>query len=176
MLLSRSPSVRATADVQGNLGPPSVILQVKPGKDWLHDRWQAASDMHGTNIPGEHWIRLDFGETVLVDSIVLDWETAYADKYRLEAHDNDNLWILFDGTDPAQDNMRSVSQSGQSPGVKQKRPLHVVHKLSLSGTPPAQKRLRALRLHILKPATGWGVSLWQFDVYGFHQASEALQR
>ena len=173
-----------------------MVVQAKPGTDWIHDRWQAASDMHGSNIPGAHWIQLEFkdvGGGVVADKIVLDWETAYADKYVLEAslepfgngneHDSvgngkqqqqGTVWTLFDGRNPghARD-MKSVSESGQSPGVEEKRPLHVVHEIRLSAATDEAVRavrrrpFRYLRLHILKSKTGWGVSLWQFDVYGF---------
>ena len=154
--------------------------------------------MHGTNIPGEHWIELDFcgdgatgakggeiGGPIIVTSIILDWETAYADKYRIEAsstrsisgrkRDDDNdIWVLYDGTDPQQQSLRSVSEHGQSPGVKEKRPLHVVHTLSLTNGNIERRPIRYLRLHVLKSATGWGVSLWQFDVFGFY-AREIIQ-
>ena len=60
--------------------------------------------------------------------------------------------------------MRSVTKSGQSPGVDKPMPLHVVHEIQ----PRSRNRaFRFLRLHILKSVTGWGVSLWQFDVYGY---------
>ena len=70
--------------VRGNLGPAAVVIQPVPGTDWLHDRWQAASNMHGKNIPGEHWIQLEFESPILVDSVRLDWETAYASDYRIQ--------------------------------------------------------------------------------------------
>lgn len=173
--LSRSDKVTVMADVRGNLGPASVVIQRHPGKDWIHDRWQAASDMHGKNIPGTHWIMLDFGTEVVVDRIVLDWEAAYSDQYRLEGSLEpistespaaEKVWTLFDGTDPSQKSSRSVEEVGQSPGVKMKTPLHVVHKLYPLQT---RKPLRYLRLYILTSAMGWGVSLWQFDVFGFHK-------
>jgi hypothetical protein len=63
-LLSRNPEVKVTTDVRGNLGPPSVMIQETPGTDWLKDRWQAASDMHGTAIPGVHWVMLEFPSPV----------------------------------------------------------------------------------------------------------------
>ena len=102
--------------------------------------------MHGKQIPGEHWIQLEFKENtgVVADKIVLDWETAYADEYVLEASlesisDNINLassdsdtWVLFDGRkkkDVA--TMRSVTESGKSPGLDEPRPLHVVHEIQL---------------------------------------------
>jgi len=192
-LVSRIPNkVLVTSDVRGNLGPASVVIQAKPGSDWIHDRWQAASDMHGTQIHGAHWVQLEFqDDTVVVDKIILDWETAYADEYILEASsekladDNNNslieekrnsekVWTLFDGRNPKDvAEMRSVTESGRSPGVKEFRPLHVVHEIRLSASTNQKiqqlqhKPIRFLRLSILKSVTGWGVSLWQLDVYGF---------
>ena len=49
-LLSAGATV--TTDTRGNLGPGSVITQKVQGNDWLKDRWQAASDMHGSAIAG----------------------------------------------------------------------------------------------------------------------------
>uniref|UniRef100_A0A7S4AD28 F5/8 type C domain-containing protein n=1 Tax=Pseudo-nitzschia australis TaxID=44445 RepID=A0A7S4AD28_9STRA len=205
-LVSRMPkNVVATSDVRGNLGPASVVVQAKPGTDWIHDRWQAASDMQGSQIPGAHWIQLEFQNVgVVADRIILDWETAYADEYVLEAssepfvvdantntnsgvqkkknsnnnNDEDDssekVWTLFDGRNPRDvADMRSMTESGLSPGVKEKRPLHVIHEIRLSDSTNDEvnkvrhKSMRYLRLNILKSITGWGVSLWQFDVYGF---------
>jgi hypothetical protein len=170
--LSRSRQVTATADVRGNLGPASVVIQSVPGTDWIHDRWQAASDMHGTAIRGAHWILLDFGKEIVPERIILDWEAAYSDQYRLEASldpitdqsPKDSIWIVFDSTDPLQKERIQVEKKGQSPGVKTETPLHVIHTLHpLKSTKP----LRYLRLYILSSAMGWGVSLWQFDVIGY---------
>ena len=170
--LSRTGKVVATADVRGNLGPASVVVQPRPGNDWMHDRWQAASDMHGTAIAGAHWIHLDFGAEIVPERIILDWEAAYSDKYRIEASlepitdysSKDKTWTLFDSTDPPQKERIKVVKVGQSPGVKSTTPLHVMHTLHpLQSTKP----LRYMRLYILSSAMGWGVSLWQFDVIGY---------
>lgn len=172
-VLSRLGNVTVESDVRGNLGPPSVIIQAEPGTDWIKDRWQAASDMHGTNIKGRHWLLLDFGTEIIADKIVLDFEAAYADKYKIEAsilYPGKNMtetWTLFDGTDPSQEKLRQVKKSGQSPGVKFKTPLHVTHTIYPL---KVQKPLRYLRLLILKSAMGWGVSLWQLDVYGVYKS------
>ena len=100
LLLSRQEGVEATCDVRGNLGPCSVVIQNPPGTDWIKDRWQAASDMGGTAIPGTHWIELDFKYKIHVTSVIIDWETAYANDYILEGRINEsNPWIPFyDGT------------------------------------------------------------------------------
>ena len=133
--------------------------------------------MHGTNVKGTHWLLLDFKREIIPDKIVLDFEAAYADKYKLEAsmlHPGKNmtdLEVIFDGTDPRQEKFRSKRESGQSPGVKFKTPLHVIHTIY----PLKVKRpLRYLRLLILKSAMGWGVSLWQLDVYGVYKSEVIL--
>jgi hypothetical protein len=55
-------------------------------------------------------------------------------------------------------------------------PLHVVHTIDWTTTAEARdedfdgdgrcRRLRYLRVYIRRPARGWGVSLWQVDVFG----------
>ena len=223
-LISRDPGVIVTSSTRGNLGPPSVLNQDPPGEDWLGDRWQAASDMGGTAIPGRHWILVDFSSSsssssssVFVSKIVLDWETAYAEDYRVEGRldppprrpppsggkggaprhhggsDDDGVdggWCtLYDGVTPLDDVVkndaaidnrgaavrRTTEEYGQSPGVKRKMPLHVVHTIDWTTTAEARdedvgdghcRRLRYLRVYIRRPARGWGVSLWQVDVFG----------
>lgn len=180
-LLSRDPKVVVTSDAKGNLGPASVIVQDPPGKNWIKDRWQAAGDMHGTALPGQHWVMLDFGEgaSIHVTKILIDWEAAFAKNYRIEGAQtiethpkiNASKWcVLFDGNDDSQKNKREVEEYGQSPGVKFKMPLHITHTIhledALTGTscPP----LRYLRVFINKPGRGWGVSIWELDVYGWN--------
>lgn len=86
--ISRQSTVEAICDARGNLGPCSVVIQDPPGQDWLKDRWQAASDMGGTAIPGAHWIVLDFHRLVQVTKVVIDWETAHADAYLIQSRQN----------------------------------------------------------------------------------------
>jgi len=177
VLLSRQPGVTAQADVRGNLGPISVVLQAQPGEDWLKDRWQAASDMGGTAIPGAHWVVLDLGGQAELERVTLDWETAYAKDYHLEGKN-----ALADGWEPIFDSAKAVHvkrrrsrEEGQSPALKKPVPLHIIHTLDVTGlglgatTTGGKNRnpsFRYIRLFITKPARGWGVSLWQFDVLG----------
>jgi len=169
ILLSRRPGVVARADVRGNLGPPSVVVQAQPGKDWLKDRWQAASDMGGTAIPGKHWVSLDLGVQAVLSTVTLDWETAYAVDYLLQGKNAlvDQWETFFDASRPEHAALRSSRQEGQSPAVKKPMPLHIIHTIPVerfaAPTPPSY---RYLRLFINRPARGWGCSLWQFDVEG----------
>ena len=178
-LLSRNPLVKVTSNVRGNLGPASVITQDPPGKDWIKDRWQAAGDMHGTALPGQHWVMLDFGEgaPIHVTKILIDWEAAFAKNYRIEGmtmkgennqSGSDDSWCqLYDGNNKSHDLRRTVKEHGQSPGVKFKTPLHIVHTIHLEDAPMDCPHLRYLRVFINKPARGWGVSIWELDVYGW---------
>lgn len=116
---------------------------------------------------------LDFNSAVKINSIVLDWEAAHADNYRIELRnkldDDDAGWtVIFDGSKDHDCQFRSVKKSGQSPGVKYEMPLHVVHTIELTQVDEMIKEMefRYLRVYIVKPAAGWGVSLWQVDVFG----------
>ena len=187
-IVSRDAGVTIRSDVRGNLGPASVLLQDPPGADWIKDRWPAASDMGGTAIRGSHWILVDFsgavpgGGGVEASRLVLDWETSYASDYTVGVRadappggggggEDDAGWCrLFDGGDGADLPRRTSAESGRSPGVKARMPLHVVHTIDLAGADPSRRggcgRFRYLRLFIRRGARPWGVSLWQLDVYG----------
>ena len=143
----------ARCDVRGNLGECGVILN--RGDDWLKDRWQAASDMGGTAIPGPHNVEINFGRDVRVCSVEIDWETAYADDYAIYLDGK----RVFDGAAPGAS--RRTRMSGKSPGVKG-RPAHVVHDVTLDECVPA----RALTIDIVRGATPWGVSIWHVSVMG----------
>ena len=56
-------------------------------------------------------------------------------------------------------------------------PLHIIHTMNFTAAVSQKKEtidthqqvpflLRYLRLFIIKPAVGWGVSVWQLDVFG----------
>jgi len=161
-LLTDDPSsIIITADVRGNLGPPETMLN--NGTDWIKDRWQAASDLHGTAIKGTHWVRLDFSSYVTVSTVILDWEAAYSDDYRLEGriHEFEEYIPMFDSK--VDSSRRTKLEAGQSPGVKSKIPLHVIHAIEILRE---SKKLRQFRILIRTSAMGWGVSLWQIKIFG----------
>ncbi|CAB9504393.1 expressed unknown protein [Seminavis robusta] len=172
MLLSTLNTTKITTDVRGNLGPPEVML--RGGTDWLKDRWQAASDMHGTAIQGHHQVMLSFHFPVQVTSIVLDWEAAYSKDYLIEAAMSNLVWYTLHDTAAAQPTnafvLASEGTSGQSPGVKSKTPLHIMHTLAQRNSTNSNlqyPKLQYLRLTIRKSAMGWGVSLWRVQVFGW---------
>ena len=86
-LVSRAQDVSVHCDVAGSRGPCSVLTQDPPGEDWSHDRWQASAE-DGLVLEGAHWVVLDFGRPTHAQRLVLDWETAFAEAYRVEGRLN----------------------------------------------------------------------------------------
>jgi hypothetical protein len=138
--------------------------------------------MHGTEIKGEHWVELDFfrmreqGETFWPAYAMLDWETAVSTDYviygRRGMEDESDSWkVLFDSKKHAYD----TTTLGKSPGVKQEMPLHYIHNVTLKkrispvevSIKEKPKLIDAIRIVIRSSDHGWGVSLWQVDIYGW---------
>jgi len=150
-------------DVRGNLGPPTALLS--NGTDWLKDRWQAASDMHGTAIKGAHWVALELDRPAHVTKVVLDWETAYSEDYSLVAIVGESYEVPL--LDTRREKPTKVTESGLSPGVpKLKLPLHIVHTWEL---PSIKVRdYKKYKLLIRSPFhQSWGVSLWRVELTGY---------
>jgi len=156
-------------DVRGNLGPGSTIVDSK-NADWIRDRWQAAKDMTGAPIPGEHWIRIDLEKRAQLTRVVLDWETAYGKAYDIEVSD--------DGESGWKTVYTTTSASGQKSSDK-----HVVHSLVLGGQEVSvggratqqekidddvneSKQGRFVRVTIKALGTPWGASLWEVKIFG----------
>ena len=158
-LLTKPSLCNISTDVRGNLGPAEVMLQ--NGTDWIKDRWQAASNMHGKAIQGTHWVQLNFEKTVKLSKVVRDWEAAFSDSYRMQYLDPAAGFYRDVYAVPG--SKIQVATVGQSPGVKEKTPLHVIHLHRLSALSVGAKSFRLL---IERSAMGWGVSLWQIKLFG----------
>jgi hypothetical protein len=180
-------NTRVTTDVRGNLGPPEVMVQ--EGSDWLKDRWQAASDMHGTAIQGVHEVLLSFHFPIELEKMELDWEAAYSKDYLIEGALSNLIWFtLYDtaSDDPSTNllQMGPVREEGQSPGVKSKTPLHVIHPFFLPSknnqtqttTTTKYPKLQYLKLTIRSSAMGWCVSLWRIKLFGWPTFAPSLLR
>ncbi len=85
------------------------------------------------------WIRVDLGTPTAVSQVVLRWEAAHAKSYRIELSDNGTDWT-------------SAHTAADSPGGTET--------LNVTGT------ARYVRMLGLTRATGYGYSLWEFQVYG----------
>ncbi|WP_412104905.1 discoidin domain-containing protein [[Kitasatospora] papulosa] len=85
------------------------------------------------------WIKVDLGAAASVSQIVLRWEAAYSTAYRIEFSSDDTNWS-------------TAYSTTTGPGGTQT--------LDVSGT------ARYVRLTGTARATGYGHSLWEFQVFG----------
>ncbi|CAE7358063.1 unnamed protein product [Symbiodinium sp. CCMP2592] len=155
----------ASSDVLGNLAPASVVTRKAPGKDWLKDRWQAAKNMQGSPIPGEHWLCIDLGNERSQLSIVeLDFEAAFAKSYVLEtASSKEGPWHPLAEVESCCTKNLKVNTTGQ----------HVVHKLSTSEPWRARRFVRA---RFTKLGTNWGVSVFRFRLFGSTRDDRQIEK
>ncbi|MFB7453696.1 discoidin domain-containing protein [Streptomyces sp. NPDC056194] len=85
------------------------------------------------------WIQVDLGAPAALSRVDLRWETAYGKAYRIE--------LSGDGTD-----WTTAYSTANGPGGNESLPV--------TGT------ARYVRVYGTTRATGWGYSLWEFQVYG----------
>ncbi|MFG2563845.1 discoidin domain-containing protein [Streptomyces sp. NPDC048567] len=85
------------------------------------------------------WIKVDLGTSASVSQIALRWEAAYAKSYKIEFSTDNNTWS-------------TAYSTTTGPGGNET--------LNVSGT------ARYVRLTGTARATGYGYSLWEFQVFG----------
>nr|WP_322975385.1 discoidin domain-containing protein [Actinacidiphila bryophytorum] len=94
----------------------------------------------------DQWLRVDLGGTGTLSGIVLDWEAAYATGYRIEISDNGTSWTQLYATTTGKGGTEKLPVTGKGRYVR------------FTGT---------------ARATGYGYSLWEFQVYGTLDSSTA---
>jgi beta-glucosidase len=85
------------------------------------------------------WIQVDLGTTAAISQVVLNWEPAYATAYQIQTSTNGTTWTNIYST--------TTSTGG-------------VQTLNITGSG------RYVRMNGTARATGYGYSLWEFQVYG----------
>ncbi|MEE1752061.1 discoidin domain-containing protein [Streptomyces sp. SP18CS02] len=85
------------------------------------------------------WIRVDLGSQSTVNQIVLRWEAAYAKAYRIEFSGDGTNWSTAYSTSAGTGGTETLNVSGSA---------------------------RYVRMYGTTRATGYGYSLWEFQVYG----------
>jgi beta-glucosidase-like glycosyl hydrolase len=85
------------------------------------------------------WLRVDLGSTVAIDRVVLTWEAAHASAFQIQTSPNGSDWSNIYSTTTAAGGTQDLSVTGSG---------------------------RYVRMLGTARATGWGYSLWEFQVYG----------
>ncbi|MFL6125303.1 discoidin domain-containing protein [Actinophytocola sp.] len=136
-----------TTTSSGGGGTGEVISRYKP---------VAASSWEGGNAPAAaldgrtttrwssefsdpQWLRVDLGATATITGVNLNWESAYATGYRIEVSGDANTWTTVYSTTTGHGGVESLAVSGTG---------------------------RYVRFYGTARATGYGYSLWEFDVLG----------
>jgi beta-glucanase (GH16 family)/PKD repeat protein len=84
------------------------------------------------------WIYVDLGSTMSINGVTLKWEGAYAKAYNIQVSNDSNIWTTV------------KAETNSNGGFDD-------HLLSTSG--------RYVRILSVTRATGYGISLWDFEVY-----------
>jgi beta-glucosidase len=85
------------------------------------------------------WLQVDLGATVTVCQVVLQWETAYATAFQLQVSNDASTWSTIYSTTTGTGGTQTLTVSGSG---------------------------RYVRMYGTARATGYGYSLWEFQVYG----------
>ncbi|MBN1410790.1 MAG: discoidin domain-containing protein [Spirochaetales bacterium] len=94
------------------------------------------------------WIYVDLGASSSISRVILNWETAYGSDYQIQVSDNASSWSTI------------YTVSGGDGGVDD---------LIVSGSG------RYVRMYGTARGTGWGYSLWEFEIYGNGPAPTATR-
>ncbi len=93
----------------------------------------------GSNFTNTEWIYIDLGTDASVRRVVLNWEAAYGKSYQIQTSDNASSWTTIYST--------TTSDGG-------------IDDLTLTGTG------RYVRMNGQLRATGYGYSLFEFEIWG----------
>lgn len=97
------------------------------------------SSRWGSSFTDAEWIYVDLGVGATVRRVVLNWEAAYGKSYQIQTSDNASSWTTIYST--------TNSDGG-------------IDDITLAGTG------RYVRMNGLQRATGYGYSLFEFDIWG----------
>jgi fibronectin type 3 domain-containing protein len=85
------------------------------------------------------WLEVDLGATHAISKVVLAWETAYATAFQVQASTDGTNWMTIYSTTTGTGGTQTLSVTGSG---------------------------RYVRMYGTTRATGYGYSLWEFQVYG----------
>ena len=100
-----------------------------------------------SNYNNAEWIYVDLGASYTINRVVLNWEAAYGKGYQIQVSDNASTWTTIFST-----------TTGDG----------AIDDLAVSGTG------RYVRMNGVTRGTGYGYSLWEFQVYGAPIAANNL--
>ena len=106
-----------------------------PDKAVDNNLWTRWSSAHSD----DQWICLDFGETIEFNKIFLHWETACGKSYKIQTSDDNQYWTDIFSTANGKGNTEELKFNN--------------------------KNARYVRMYGIERETGYGYSLYEFEVY-----------
>ncbi|MEV0459645.1 discoidin domain-containing protein [Catellatospora methionotrophica] len=85
------------------------------------------------------WIQVDLGDTATLSQVILRWESAYATAFQIQTSANGSSWTTVYSTTTSTGGVQTLNVTGSG---------------------------RYVRVYGTARATGYGYSLWEFQVYG----------
>ena len=85
------------------------------------------------------WIQVDLGQTAAIDQVTLTWEAAYARSFQIQTSPDGSAWTTVYSTTTGTGGTQTLAVTGSG---------------------------RYVRMNGTARATGWGYSLWEFQVFG----------
>jgi len=85
------------------------------------------------------WLQVDLGATHTISQVVLNWENAYAKAFQIQTSNDGTTWTTIYSTTTGTGGVQTIPVSGSG---------------------------RYVRMYGTQRATGYGYSLWEFQVYG----------
>ena len=130
--------------------PISAFKQVKASSTEGGNAPAAALDGRTTTrwsslYSDDQWLDVDLGGSGTINAATLIWENAYATGYRIEVSDNDTDWTPVYSTTTGTGGTENLTISGHG---------------------------RYVRFHGTARATGYGYSLWEFQIFGTVDTSD----
>jgi len=86
------------------------------------------------------WIKINLGTKYNINKVILYWETAYAKSYKIQVSNDDINWTDVYSTTSGDGGIDEITFS--------------------------QKNVKYIRMYGTQRGTGYGYSLWEFEVYG----------
>lgn len=100
-----------------------------------------------SNYNNAEWIYVDLGASFTINRVVLNWETAYGKGYQIQVSDNATNWTTIFSTTTGDGAIDDLTVSGSG---------------------------RYVRMNGITRGTGFGYSLWEFQVYGAPVTANSL--
>ncbi|MGW5417447.1 discoidin domain-containing protein [Actinomadura geliboluensis] len=134
----------------GTEPPPPATTPISAFKQVAASSWEGgnapaaaldgrANTRWSSGFSDDQWLRVDLGGTAAITGVTLDWEAAYATGYRIDVSDDGTSWTTVYST--------TTGKGG-------------TERLAVTG------RGRYIRFTGTARATGYGYSLWEFQVFG----------